>query len=313
MKKQNILLLTVIMSLSLLGGCASNKDKNSVPEKEQVSGGTLEVATSINPINELVKIIGGDLVNTLRIVPVGADTHTFEPTIKDMARLAKVKILFINGLTLEPWADKAAENSGNKALKVSVLSEGVDLIHLNEEEDHDHEKEEDHEHGEFDPHVWLSLDALMIMGENVKNELAAASPENESVFTENLLGFKKEATALKEEYVEKFKPYAGSAFVTGHAAFGYLTRELGIVQKSVEGPFQEGEPTPKTLENLINFVKAEKIKTIFIEEQASPKVSETLARETGSETVVINPLESDGGLLASLVENYEKILTSFKK
>ncbi len=313
MKKRNVFLFAILMSLSLLSGCATNKDENPTPGEGETPGKILEVATSINPIDELVKIVGGDLVSTLRIVPTGADAHTFEPTIKDMAGLAKVKILFVNGLTLEPWADKAAENSGNKSLKVSVLSEGVDFIHLDKEEDHDHEAAEGHEHGEFDPHVWLSLDALMIMAENVKDELAGASPENEKIFTENLTMFKEEATALKEEYVEKFKPHAGKAFVTGHAAFGYLTRELGIVQKSVEGPFQEGEPTPKTLENLINFVRAEKIKTIFIEEQASPKVSETLARETGSETVVINPLESEGGLLASLKENYEKILTSFEK
>ncbi len=300
------------MSLSLAVGCASKKENGLNPGESQ-NGELLQVATSINPINELVKIVGGELVNTLRIVPAGADAHTFEPTIKDMAELAKVKILFTNGITLEPWAEKVAESSGNKTLKVSVLSEGVDLIHLDEEDDSDHKEADDHAHGEYDPHVWLSLDALVIMAENVKNELVLASPENEQVFTENFMMFKKEATTLKEEYVEKFKPYAGKAFVTGHAAFGYLTRELGIIQKSVEGPFQEGEPTPKTLENLINFVKAENITTIFVEEQASPKVSETLARETGSETVVINPLESEGGLLASLKENYEKILSSFEK
>ena len=320
MKKINVFLVSVVMSLSLLAGCTGTKQETPAPGPSQEgSAEVLQVATSINPIDQLVKIIGGDRVNTLRMVPAGADAHTFEPTIKDMAGVAKVKILFINGLTLEPWAEKAAENSGNKSLRVSVLSEGVDLIHLDEdghddadEEDHDHEEAEGHNHGEYDPHVWLSLEALMVMAENIKDELVLASPENEKIFSDNLMTFKKEATALKEEYVEKFKPYAGKAFVTGHAAFGYLTRELGIVQKSVEGPFQEGEPTPKTLETLINFVKKEEIKTIFIEEQASPKVSETLARETGSQTVVINPLESDGGLLESLKENYDKILNSFE-
>lgn len=316
MKKTRNILIMGILSLSLFAGCASDVDEEVTTPSDDNSMESISVATSINPIHELVKIVGGDLVDPMRIVPAGADAHTFEPTIKDMASLANVDVLFINGLTLEPWAEKAAENSGNESLKVSVLSDGVDLIHLEEvEDDHDHEEEteEGHDHGEFDPHVWLSLDALIVMAENVKDELVAIAPEQEEVFVNNYEEFKEQAEALKDEYVEKFKPHAGKGFVTGHAAFGYMTRELGIVQKSVEGPFQEGEPTPKTLENLINFVKEQGITTIFIEEQASPKVSETLARESGSKTVVINPLESEGGLLSAIEENYKKILGSFEE
>jgi zinc transport system substrate-binding protein len=149
------------------------------------------------------------------------------------------------------------------------------------------------------------------MAESVEKELSLVSPEDAAYFKENLEAFKVEASAMNVEYKEKFKPFNGKAFVTGHAAFGYLTRELGLVQRAVEGPFQEGEPTPKSLEELISFVKSEGIKTIFLEEQSSPKVSETLARETGSETVVINPLETDGELLPTLTETYDKILASF--
>ncbi len=315
MKSRNIL-VAAVLSLSLLAGCGAGVGEKAEETPGSPDVKTISVATSINPIHELVKIVGGDLVDPMRIVPSGADAHTFEPTVKDMAALSKVDVLFINGLTLEPWAEKAAENSGNKSLKIAVLSDGVDLIHLDEvEEDHDHEEEvaEGHDHGEFDPHVWLSIDALIIMAKNVQTELTSIAPEHGATFEQNFETFEKEALALKEEYVEKFKPYAGRGFVTGHAAFGYMTRELGIVQKSVEGPFQEGEPTPKTLEDLINFIKEENITTIFVEEQASPKVSETLARESGSTTVVINPLESEGGLLASLEENYKKILGSFEK
>ena len=272
----------------------------------------IKVATSINPIDEIVKIIGGDRIETWKIVPEGSEAHDFEPTIKDMGRLTEVDLLFVNGLEMEPWSEKAAENSGNKDLKIVDLSEGLDLIHLDETDpDHDHENEESHDHGEFDPHIWLSVDSLVTMAEHAKDELTLLIPEDESYFLENYNTFREEALALKNDYVEKFKPYEGKAFVTGHAAFGYMTRELGLVQKSVEGPFQEGEPTPKTLEDLIGFVKAEGIRTIFLEEAASPKVSETLARETGSETVAINTLESTGELLPTLKETYEKVLESF--
>ena len=220
----------------------------------------------------------------------------------------------MNGLGMEPWVEKAVENSGNKDLSVIDLSEGVSLITI-EGDDHDHDHEEEghsHDHGEFDPHIWLSIDALITMAEHVKEELTVLVPEGAETFEANLEAFKAEAVTLKETYQEKFKVYEGKAFVTGHAAFGYMTREMGLQQKAIEGPFQEGEPTPKKLQDLIDYVKAENITTIFLEEAASPKVSETLARETGGETVTINALEAEGDLLLNLEDIYKKVLESFE-
>lgn len=319
MKKRLITLAAMLMAGALVAGCGA-KTAEETPEtgiSQETPGDEgavdkVKVATSINPIDEIVKIVGGNRIETWKVVPEGSEAHDFEPTIKDMGRLTEVDLLFINGLEMEPWAGKAVENSGNKTLQIVDLSEGVNLIHL-DEADPGHDDEGDEDHGDFDPHIWLSVDSLVTMAEHAKNELTLLVPEAESYFEENYNAFKEEALALKNDYVEKFKPYEGKAFVTGHAAFGYMTRELGLVQKSVEGPFQEGEPTPKKLEDLIEFVKSEGIKTIFLEEAASPKVSETLARETGSETVAINPLESSGELLPTLKETYEKVLQSFNR
>lgn len=326
MKKRLIVLIAMLSIAALFVGCSQetpvetpvetpatgvNEEpvtEEPAPIEEPVE--KISVATTINPVDQMVKIIGGNRVETWKIVPEGSDAHDFEPTIKDMGRLTETNLLFMNGLEMEPWVEKAVENSGNTELSIIDLSTGIDLIHLDEEED-DHGDDDDH--GDYDPHIWMSLDSLMIMAENVKTELTAIHPEGAEDFEKNFEAFKSEALSMKEEYQAKFEAYKGRAFVTGHAAFGYMTRELGLVQKSVEGPFQEGEPTPKKLQDLINFVKTEGITTIFLEEAASPKVSETLARETGSETVAINPLEIEGELLPSLRETYEKVLASFNE
>lgn len=271
--------------------------------------GKIAVSTTTNPVHQIVTIIGGDKIEASRMVPAGSEAHDFEPTIRDMETLSRSKILFISGLGMESWADKAKETTGSKDLVTAVLSDGIDLIPLSEV---DHEEGEEEEHGNYDPHVWLSLDGMVRMAENAEKALSAASPENAEYFRRNLEDFRKEATSLKEEYLPKFEEYQGKAFVTGHAAFGYMCRELGLVQMSVEGPFQEGEPTPKKLEELITFAKVNRIKTIFLEEQASPKVSETLAREVGALTETLNPLESEGDLLQTMKENYDKILNSMK-
>ena len=321
MKKRLIGLIAAVSVMAFMAGCQAEpktetpaEEGPAVENPEELTIEKLKVATTIHPVNEVVRIVGGDYVDTWKIVPEGAEAHDFEPTIKDMGELSTVKFLFMNGLGMEPWVEKAVENSGNKDLSVIDLSEGVSLITI-EGDDHDHDDEEEghsHDQGEFDPHIWLSIDALITMAEHVKEELTVLVPEGAETFEANLEAFKAEAVTLKETYQEKFKVYEGKAFVTGHAAFGYMTREMGLQQKAIEGPFQEGEPTPKKLQDLIDYVKAENITTIFLEEAASPKVSETLARETGGETVTINALEAEGDLLLNLEDIYKKVLESFE-
>ncbi|HSL86935.1 MAG TPA: zinc ABC transporter substrate-binding protein [Bacteroidales bacterium] len=334
MKKRLLILISMLAVTALFAGCGTDtpeetpdtpisqgenvgEEDNNDEEEIVIVEEPIEkvrVATTINPVDQLVQIIGGERVETMKMVPEGADAHDFEPRIRDMGMLAEVDLLFMNGLEIEPWAEKAVENSGNTDLALINLSTGVELIYLDEtDDDDDHADDDGHDHGDYDPHIWMSLDNLIIMSENVKNELTALIPEGAEDFEKNHVAFVEEATALKEEYQEKFASYNGREFVTGHAAFGYMTRELGLEQKSVEGPFQEGEPTPKRLQDLINFVKEEGINTIFLEEAASPKVSETLARETGGKTVAINPLEVTGELLPSLRDTYDKVLESFNQ
>lgn len=310
MKNKFILLSFIIISIIGLAACGNSKEKN---KNENIRKDKILVSTTINPVDEVVNIIGGEKVKTNRMVPKGSDAHDFEPTIKDMETLRNSKILFINGLEMESWVEKAVEVSGNKELSLIDLSKGIDLIELSEYHDHNDEENHDHGHGhgEYDPHIWLSLDSLSVMAENVFSELIRISPEDKDYFKENLDTFKKDTKKIKEEYLEKFKDHKGKAFITGHAAFGYLTREMGLVQKSIEGPFQEGEPTPKKLRDLIEYVKENKITTIFLEEKASPKVSETLAREVNGKTVEINSLEEDGDILSTLTTIYDKILESF--
>lgn len=334
MRKIIIGTMTALLAVVLFAGCGAEEKTpeggNATPapvetpvETPEPERPRISVSTTFHPVNEVVRLIGGSRVEISKVVPPGADAHSFEPTIRDMTRLSEASLLFVNGLEMEPWVEKAVETVGSPDLAIVVLSQGVDLIRTEDSEsfiddhdhDHDHDEEDhhDHDHGEFDPHVWLSLDALLIMADNAKTALAAVSPEDAPYFQANYDAFAAEVAVLRSAYFPAFEPHRGRAFVTGHAAFAYLTRDLGLVQRAIEGPFQEGEPTPQRLAALIDFVKAQGITVIFLEENASPRVSETLARETGGRTVTINPLESEGDIFDTLAIIYGTILESFEE
>jgi zinc transport system substrate-binding protein len=84
--------------------------------------------------------------------------------------------------------------------------------------------------------------------------------------------------------------------VTAHAAFGYLAARYGLTQEPIAGVSPEAEPDPKRLAQLAELVRREGVTTVFTEELVSPRVADTLAREVGVKTAVLNPLE---GLTAS--------------
>jgi zinc transport system substrate-binding protein len=79
--------------------------------------------------------------------------------------------------------------------------------------------------------------------------------------------------------------------VTSHEAFGYLARRYRLEQVSISGLSPDAEPDPRHLAELADLVRTRGVTTIFTEELVSPKVAETLAREAGVKTAVLNTIE----------------------
>jgi zinc transport system substrate-binding protein len=79
--------------------------------------------------------------------------------------------------------------------------------------------------------------------------------------------------------------------VTSHAAFHYLADRYELEQIGLTGVSPEAEPTARDLERIVREVDQSDATTIFFETLVSPRLAETVARETGAKTAVLNPLE----------------------
>ena len=293
MKKK--IFLGVLLGLigSMIIGCGESNDKNAVKNEETKPS----ITVSIFPLKEFAEEIAGDKVDINCLVPNNMEPHDYEPKTKDFEKLINSDAFIYNGLGLEEWVEKVNEVIKNEDVLIVDSSKNVDSITIEdenheEEHNHDNEEEHDHEHGAIDPHSWLSLKEAQVQSEAIKDTLIEIDPENKAYYEQNYNEFKQKLDDLYNKYNEKFQTLQNKNFITGHAAFGYLCRDLGLEQKSVENVFGEGEPTPKQLENLVNFCKENNITTIFSESLASPKVSETLAAEVGAKVIPIYTLES---------------------
>lgn len=301
MKKKIVLIFSVLLSILMLAGCQTNK--SAVSDSSSKADKKLNVVVSFYPIAEFANAIGKDKVEVTTMISDNMEPHDFEPKTKDLEGLINSDIFVYNGAGMESWIEKVNDvvTEQNKDLLVVDSSKNADL------------RKEDNA---TDPHLWLSLKEAKKQCEVIKDAFCEKDSANKDFYQKNYEEFTKEMDDLYDEYSKKFENVKQKDFVTGHAAFGYLCRDFNLEQRSVENLFAEGEPTPKQLEDLVKYCKDNKIKTVFSEEMASPKVSQTLASEVGAEVKPINTLESksdDDGYIKEMRNDFEEIYQSLNK
>ncbi|ADK16814.1 metal ABC transporter substrate-binding protein [Clostridium ljungdahlii] len=309
MYKRIISILMLMCSLVTFSACgnASVNSNNKVADKKE-SHGKIQVVVSFNAMREFAEAVGKDKVEVKTVIPNGVEPHEYEPKAKDLEDLNKAKVFVYNGLGMESWVDKSLKVINNKQLVVVEASKGFESIKNTDEG-------EIKEHGQNDPHAWVSLKGAEFEAKNIKEALVKADPSNKDYYEKNYKDFSTQLNSLYNDYKKKFDTVTNKNFVTGHAAFAYLCRDFGLKQNSVEDVFAEGEPTTKKMEELINYCKQNKIKTIFVEDMVSPKVSDTLAKEVGAKVQKIYTIESkedNKDYIQSMKSNLELIYNSLK-
>lgn len=290
--KTGILLLAALSFA--MAGCGS---KAPPPEE-----GKIPVAVSFGAMEKLTEAIGGDAVSITVLVPDGTEPHDFEPRTGDLITLKESRVFIYNGMGMEHWADKAIRSAGAENQIVVNASEKVTPLLLEDEEERE-------EHGDYDPHTWLGPQEAKEEALAIRDGLTAASPENRELFMENYEKFARSLDELQEEYRQKLEKAPRKELVTGHAAFGYLARDLGLTQESVEDAFATGEPPARKLIELIQFCRSHGVKVIFTEEMMDPALARTLAQEAGAEAETLSTMEEpdSDSYLDTMRENLEKI------
>ena len=167
-----------------------------------------------------------------------------------------------------------------------------------------------HAHGALNPHVWLSPAGARHEAKRIAAAFSEADPAHAGDFAANAQAFEAALARPAARFRAAVEGAKRRYFVVGHAAFGYLCRDYGLREVSVEGIYAEGEPSPKALARLVDFARSAGVKTIFAEKAASPAVSRVLAEEVGASVVRLYTMETpeEGlGFVERLASNLEAI------
>lgn len=251
-------------------------------------GGPVQVAASFYPLQWVTAQVAGEHAEVSSLTPPGAEPHDLELGPRQVATIGEADlVVYLDGF--QPAVDEAvAQEAGGSALDVT---DPADLVETG---------------GTVDPHFWLDPTRLADVADAVGQRLGEVDPAHAAAFSDRAAEVRAELEALDAELAEGLAGCAGTDLVTSHTAFGYLAARYDMEQVGITGLSPESEPSPKALAEVADFVADNDVRTIYSETLVSPEVARTLARETGVQTAVLDPLE--GLSSESSGEDYRSVM-----
>ncbi|MCY1141801.1 metal ABC transporter substrate-binding protein [Actinoplanes sp. Pm04-4] len=270
-------LLPALLVTAALAGCGGQTG---------TADGKFEIVTAFYPLQFLSERIGGDVVSVTNLTKPGAEPHDIELTPRQVGDVAEAGLaVYIKGF--QPAVDQAIDQEAkDKSFDAASV---VPLLKASGEEEHGHEHEEA-ESGE-DPHVWLDPVRFSTIAEKLGERLAEADPEHAAGYRERAKALVAELGTLNTEFADGLKTCERRELVTSHTAFAYLASRYDLHQVGISGIDPEAEPSPQRLAAVAKEARETGTTTIFFETLVSPAVAETIAREVGAKTAVLDPLE----------------------
>lgn len=272
-----VLLLLILIALS---GCISQTE----------NAAEVRAATTIIPLGEFVKAVGGDRVGVSVLVPPGAEPHTFEPSPSQIRQIADADIYVKNGLGLESWMDNILKV--NPKMVVVDSSKGVSLIADTNETD---KGETDSDKaasagrtGAVDMHIWLSPRRAMIQVQNICDGLIEVDPARRDYYINNRDSYIAKLRELDAYLNSTFAGTKKKKFIVLHPAWIYFASDYGLEQIAIE--VEEKEPGPRYLAEIVNHARENNITTVFVEPQYNPKMAEVISKEIDGKVVSIDDL-----------------------
>jgi zinc transport system substrate-binding protein len=241
--------------------------------------GRPRVVAAFYPLYEAAQRVGGERVQVSNLTPAGSEPHDLELSSGQVDRIEDAEIVLFLGRGFQPALEKAAQRA--KGTKVDVLA-GLGNLRPGGTGD---------DALEVDPHVWLDPLQQKAIVAQVATALAQVDPANRASYEAGAAAYSSELDELDRAFTQGLAQCERRVLVTAHAAFGYLAGRYGLVQEAIAGLEPESEPTPQRMADLVAKVRATGTTTVFYETLVSPKVAESLAREAGVGTAVLDPLE----------------------
>jgi len=284
---------------------AINNSKIDVENKTS----KVKVVATLFPQYDFVRQIGHDKVEVTLLLPPGTETHTYDPTPKNIISINESDLFVYTGENMEPWADNISSSLEDR-VKVLDVSNGIEHI----ESEHDHETVEEHEEQEeheFDPHIWLDISNAKKMVDNILEVLIDIDPQNASYYTQNAEIYKGKLDKLDEEFFEVVNNAKRNivSFGDKFAYMYFLNRYSLDYITAYDSCSAKSEPSVAKILEIEDEIKKESIPVVFYESLSEGTIAKSIATDTGIKALVFSSVHTvssqdiaDGATYISVME-----------
>lgn len=327
----SIITLILIVSLIIFFGSPEVNNNNNQNDK-------IQIVATIFPNYDFVKQIGKDKVEVKLLLKSGVESHTYEPSPKDMIDIENCDIFVYTGNEFEPWADNIISGLNSK-IEIVDTSKNINLINKEEFELQHYEQpyygqhhyEQHHYEGHhyerhygerqryyessFDSHIWLNPENTLIMIDDILANLCEIDPENEKYYTDNANHYKEQINALNsnfEQTISNSKRH-NIAFA-GEFSYSYFIEKYGLDFVSVYNNCGEGEdPSITKVKSVIDYINTNNLPVVFYEELSEGTVAKMIGDETEAKSMVFYTVHNGDIEKDTYVSLMNKNLENLKK
>lgn len=227
------------------------------------AGSPYKVTATTGMVGDIVRQVAGDFAAVENIMKEGVDPHLYKPKRGDVVALTEADVVFYSGLMLEGKMTDVLVRVARTNKHVYAVTEMLDVEGYVMTD----------KSGHFDPHVWMDVRGWMKAVEAVAGALGAYDPDHAAEYRANAAAYLKQLEALDAYARTSIQsiPEQQRVLVTAHDAFGYLGRACGLKVRGIQGISTESEAGVKDINDLVEFIVANRIKAVFVETSVADK------------------------------------------
>jgi manganese/zinc/iron transport system substrate-binding protein len=285
----------------VLSACAA------APDAEPLADRDLRVVATTSMITDLVREVGGDLVDVTGLMGPGIDPHLYRPTEGNVQAMTQADLVLLNGLGLEGKMGEVFQQLDRLGIpSVAIAEEAIPEARRIRAAAFE---------GSFDPHVWMDVRRWQEVVTVVGEALAEVDTTHAETYRTNAAAYREALDPLDGYVRQRIAeiPDGQRVLITAHDAFSYFGEAYGVQVRGLQGLSTDTEAGTADVQRLAAFVAEQRIPAMFVESSISPRSIEAVqaaVRSRGFDVVVGGTLYSDAlGPAGSGADDYVGMIT----
>ena len=280
--KNKITAVLLVLLMLLLCGCSYTAPKRS---------DRLSVVCSIFAPYDFARQVAGDRADVKMLLPTGVESHSYEPTPRDIIELENSDIFFFVSDHTETWVTQITDALESESVRKIEIAEELGIEINDHDHEHHHEEEhEEHDEGETDEHIWTNLETATEMIDCIAEKMSEADPNNADYYSENARSYSAQILKLRDDFSQLVESSKRREIVSGSRfAMKNFTHEFGIeFTAAFDSCVDNTEPSAAVMAHIIDKINTDKLPVIFYEELTEPKIARAISNETGAKMLLLH-------------------------